>query len=64
MQKANMAINMDRNGEHFLKDEFCYFDRKRKRCRGFVTLIASIYHSLLRKQIPLAVMEAEMNELF
>lgn len=62
MQKANMAINMDRNGDHFLKDEFCYFDGKRKRCRGFVTLTASIYHSLLRKQIPLAVMEAESED--
>ena len=49
---------MDRNGEHFLRDEFCYFDGKRKRCRGFVTLTASVYHPLLRKQVPLATMEA------
>ena len=62
MQKADMAIKMDRNGDHFLKDEFCYFDGKRKHCRGFVTLTASIYHSLLRKQIPLAVMEAESED--
>ena len=61
-QKAKMAINMDKNGNHFLGDEFCYFDGKRKRCRGFVTLTASVYHTLLRKQIPLAVMEAENED--
>lgn len=61
-QKAKMAINMDKNGNHFLGDEFCYFDGKRKRCRGFVTLTASVYHTLLWKQIPLAVMEAENED--
>lgn len=61
-QKAKMAINMDKNGNHFLGDEFCYFDGKTKRCRGFVTLTASVYHTLLRKQIPLAVMEAENED--
>lgn len=57
-EKAKMAINMDRDGEHYLRDEFCFFDGKRKRCRGFVTLTASAYHPLLRKQVPLAIMEA------
>ena len=61
-QKAKMAINMNKNGTHFLRNEFCYFDGKRKRCRNFVTLTASVYHSLLQKQIPLAVMEAENED--
>ena len=39
--------------------EFCFFDGKRKRCRGFVTLTASVYHPLIRKQITVAVMESE-----
>ena len=58
-QKAKMALNMDMEGEHFLSTEYCFFDGKRKRCRGFVTLTASVYHPLFRKQIPLAVMEVE-----
>ena len=47
---------MDRNGEHFLKEEYCFFDGKFKRCRDFVTLTASVYHPLLNRQIPYAVM--------
>ena len=50
---------MDRNGEHFLKEEYCIFDGKFKRCRDFVTLTASVYHPLLNRQIPCAVMETE-----
>jgi len=58
-QKAKMALNMDGDGEHFLNTDFCFFDGKHKRCRGFVTLTASVYNSLLRKQVTLATMEAE-----
>ena len=57
--KAKIALNMDRGWDHFLHEEFCFFDGKRKRCRGFVTLTASVYHPLIRKQITLAVMESE-----
>lgn len=55
--KIKTALNMDRNGEHFLKEEYCFFDGKFKRCRDFVTLTASVYHLLLNRQIPCAVME-------
>lgn len=48
---------MDRAGEHLLKDEFCYFDGKVKSCKGFVSFTASVYHSMLRKLIPLATTE-------
>ena len=57
--KAEMAINMDKDGNHFLNDEYCFFDGKYKRCKGFVTLTASLYHPLLRKQVALATMETE-----
>lgn len=57
-----MVINMDRNGDYFFKDEFCYFDGKRK-YRGFVIFIASIYYSLFRKQILLVVMEVESEDI-
>ena len=50
-QKAKIATQMDKNGDHFLKGEYCFFDGKCKRCRGFVTLTSSVYHPLLRKQL-------------
>ena len=57
--KAEMALNMDKDGNHFLNEEFCYFDGKHKRCKGLITLTASVYHPLLRKQVALATMETE-----
>ena len=57
--KLNVALNMDCDGDHFMNTEYCFFDGKRKRWRGFVTLSASVYNPLLRKQITLATMEAE-----
>lgn len=59
MEKLKIAIAMDSTTDGFLREEFCFFDGKHKRCRGFITLTASVYHPLLRKQIPLAIMEAE-----
>ena len=61
-QKAKMALNINRESDHFLNNEFCFFDGKYKRCRGFVTLTSSVYHTLLRKQVTLAVMEAETED--
>ncbi|XP_028417757.1 uncharacterized protein LOC114542281 [Dendronephthya gigantea] len=61
-EKANMALAMDRDGEHFLNEEYCFFDGQHKRCRGFVTLTASVYNPLSRKQVSLAVMEAENED--
>ncbi|CAB3994344.1 Angiopoietin-1 receptor [Paramuricea clavata] len=55
--KAKFALNMDQSGEHILNNEFCYFDGKVKRCKGFVSLTASVYHPLMRKLVPLATME-------
>ena len=60
-EKAKIALNMNRNGSHYPNSEFCYLDGKYKRCRGFVTLTASVYHSLLRKQIIPGTMEAELE---
>ena len=59
LNQAKIALNMNRNGSHYPNSKFCYLDGKYKRCRGFVTLTASVYHSLLRKQIILGTMEAE-----
>ena len=57
--KMKLAVPMNNEKDHFLSKEFCFFDGKHNRCRGFVTLTAIVYHPLLRKQIPLAIMEAE-----
>ena len=57
--KAKIALHMDTNGDHFMNSEYCFFNGKYNRCRGYIMLTASVYHPLLRIQIPLAVMEAE-----
>ena len=49
---------MDRDKKHFLAQEFSFFDGKHKRTKGYVTRTASVYHRLLRRQIPLAAMES------
>ena len=61
--KIKMALNMDKKGEHFLSKEFCFFDGKRKQWNGFIALTASVYHPLLRKQLPLATMEAVTEDM-
>ena len=60
--KLLMANNMNKDGVHFLNKEYCFFDGKKKRCRNYTTLTASVYHPLLKKQIPLAVMETEAED--
>lgn len=55
--KAHMALNMNKKGTHFLNEEF--FDGKRKRHRGFVALMASVYYPLLINQGTLAITESE-----
>jgi predicted nucleic acid-binding Zn finger protein len=58
--KAQFALNMDcATSKNKLSEEFCFFDGKVKRCRGLVSLTASVYHPVLKKLIPLATMECE-----
>ena len=52
-----MALNMNKKGPHFLDEEF--FDGKWKRHRGLVALTASVYYSLLIKQVTLAITKSE-----
>ena len=42
-----------------MNSEYCFFDGKHNRCRGYITLTASVYHPLLRRQVLLAIMEVE-----
>ena len=45
--------------EHFLSNEYCYNDGKWNRCKDFPTVTLSVYHPVLRKQVPLFIMECE-----
>ena len=58
-EKLKIAVAMDRSSNGFLNEKFCFVDGKHNRCRGFTTLTASVYHPLLQKQIPIAIMDAE-----
>lgn len=61
--KGKIALSMDKDRQDFMNNEFCFLDGKRKRCRGFITLTASVYHPLLRKQISLAIMQTERERI-
>ena len=41
-----LALKIDFEGDHFLKDEYCHSDGNHKRVRESVTLTASVYHPL------------------
>ena len=54
--QMKLAQEMSTPGR-LLANEVCCFDGKKKRTKNFTTLTASVYHSLLKKQVPLAIME-------
>ena len=60
--KMRIARNANVSSEHFLYEEFIYFDGKHGRCHDRTTLTASIYDPLLKKQISLAVLECHTED--
>ena len=60
--KAQFALKMDRTMDNVLSEEVCFFYGKVSRCKGFVSLTASVYHPVLRKVVPLATMECEAED--
>ena len=50
---------MDRISNQPLSTEYAHIDGNEKRCYGYTTLILSVYHPILMKQVELAVMECE-----
>ena len=60
--KMMTANKMDIDAQHLLSNECCFFDRKVKRCKKFVTLTASVYHPMLQKQLPLSTMECKSED--
>lgn len=57
--KLSIMRDMNRNKSSPLSCEYVCIDGFEKRCPGFTTLIVSVYHPVLRKQIKLVVMECE-----
>ena len=57
-----IALEMHFEGDHFLKDEYCHFDSNHKRVREFITLTASVYHPLLRKQLVPATLNCKHED--
>ena len=55
--KMKLAKTMNSENEEELPSEFCFFDGKVQRTKGFTTLTASCYNPFLQKQVLLAVME-------
>ena len=51
------------SSESIIFEEFCSFDGKDGRVKNFKTLTASAYHTLLKRQIPLAIMECKHEDL-
>ena len=56
-QKLLLAKEIKRDGNSFMNAAYCYFDGNFKKVKSFVTLAASVYHSLLRKQVVLASLQ-------
>ena len=54
-----IAKNMTRGENHYLRNAFAYFDGNEKRTKRMTVLILSMCHPLLRKQIILATVGCE-----
>ena len=60
--KMMIANEVDMDDQHHLSNEYCFFDGKVKKCKNFVTFIASFYHPMLENQLPLATMECKSED--
>ena len=59
MAALQIACEIDLNSEHFISQAYADFDGNKKRISKMIVLTLSLYHPLLRKQIPLAAMDCE-----
>ena len=64
LQKKKLAFakDMKRDGNSFMKEEYCYFDGNFKRVKSSVSLCASVYHPLLCEQITQATMGCKQGD--
>ena len=57
--KAECALQMDKESDGPLAQEFCYFDAMHSRFRGFKTITLWVLHPLIRRMLKIACMEVE-----
>ena len=50
--------------EHFLSNKYYYIDGKWNHCKDFSTVTFSVYHPVLRKQVPLFIMKCGEKQEF
>ena len=48
--------------DHYLSEEFCFFDGKANRVKFFHSLSASVYHPLLKRQVSLATLKGKHED--
>ena len=61
-QKLLLGNDMDSRSSDYLNNEFRYFDGKVGRVKDFITLTASVHHTLLKRQITLATTECKHED--
>ena len=61
-QKLLLRNDMDSRSSDYLNNEFRYFDGKVGRVKDFITLTASVHHTLLKRQITLATTECKHED--
>ena len=59
MTALQIACETNINSDHFMGQQYAHFDGNVKRISKMIVLTLSLYHPLLRKQIPLATMDCE-----
>ena len=59
---AKIALDMDKDRDSYLSEEWTFFDGTFKRCPGFVTLGAEMFHPLADRIIKLACMETDKED--
>ena len=57
--QLKLANDMNRTKNTIFSTEYFHVDGKECRCTGYTTITAGVFHPVLRKMIPLAVMETE-----
>ena len=61
-EQLQIAIDMDREGDSPLGEEYCHLDGNHKRCSGYKTITLWMYHPYLRQMCKIATMEVEAED--
>jgi hypothetical protein len=63
LHMANLALSMDRFSNSVLSAEYAHIDATHTRCRDFKTITLWTYHPVMRRQVRIAVMEVELENI-